>query len=382
MITLVNRSISKLHFMLKPLWLSKTLLLLWLTSCINFSGPTTSTVDSEKILAEVKLSVEAVVMQKGDTLVLPVIATSMHNTEIDLNIAEKITWTSSGPAFVEVDSSGRIIAHQSHQNPVNLTVSVTMNEVTKTHRVPVYVTDDRLDATEIRILSLDSTRIGGFAPDSNRIRIDLYRDNTPLRKGIRLPLYHPSGIVLRALLSDMTYTYSVRNNLNYIGDFYIRVTANVYGNDLRDSILYTGLYPLRTQVVTMGFPLTIIPIPPASFRIEYDSSRIRGISVHETTQVIQPCGIISFQGLSGASAPDRAVDIVFDDSAKNSTECDNLGYMEYDDVRGGNIINWIPGSQAIARRSATVGVVNWYVRDAITKEPLDISGAYIAKIPE
>lgn len=350
-------------------------------SCVDFNGPKQDMIDPAQILAEVRWSAEAVIMQEGSTLDLPVLAISMLGTEMDIESVDRVTWLSSAPSFVEVDSNGSIVAHQFNSNPVNITVSITVGDVVRSHRIPVYVTENILDVTTVRVISLDSTRIGAYAPDSNRIRIDLYREGSPVLEGVRLPLRHPSAIVSQVISSGMHYVYGVRNNGHYIGGFYIVADANIYGRHVRDSIKYTGLYSFRSPDVTsLGFSAQLIVVPPASITIEYDSSRIRG-DVFETTRVVQPCGIIAFQGRSGALAPDTPVDIVFDDSL-SSVECDPLSLTEYDDVRGGNVINWIPGSRTVARRSSTIGAVNWYIRDAVTKEPLDISGTYVAKVPE
>lgn len=378
---LIRRSMCYIFQRLHPYLSLKALLLFCLISCVNFNGPKDKVIDPAQVLAEVKWSAEAVIMQEGSMLELPVHVISMVGTEIDLESIEKLIYLSSGPSFADVDSNGSILAYQSSPNPVNITISATVGDVVKSHRIPVYVTENTLDVTGVKVISLDSTRIGGFAPDSNRIRIDLYRDGSPVVEGVRLPLRHPSAIIAQIATSNMQYVYRIRNNTHYIGDFYISVDANIYGRNMRDSLKYTGLYPFRSPDVTsLGFTSQVVFVPPGSFTFEYDSSRIRG-TVFQTMKVVQPCAIISFQGRSGALAPDTPVDIVFDDSL-NSVECAPLGLTEYDDVRGGNIINWVPNSKTIARRSSTIGVVNWYVRDAITKKPLDISGAYMAKVPE
>lgn len=362
-------------------WL-RAALTLCLISCVEFNGPKEDMVDPAQILSEAKWAAEAVMMQEGSVLELPVYAISMLGTEMDLANADRIIWLSSGPSFVEVDSSGHIVAHRAGQNPVYITVSVTVGDVVKSHRIPVYVTENMLDAREVKLVSLDSTRIGGYALGENKIRIDLYRDGLAIVEGVRLPLIYPSGIISQVASSGTRYVYGLRNNGHYIGDFYIFVDANVYGHSMRDSIKYTGLYPFRSiDVTSLGFTFQLTFIPPDIVTIYYDSSRIRVSEPAEVMRVVQPCAIIAFQGESGARAPDTPVDIVFDDSL-SSVECAPLGLTEYEDVRGGNIINWIPGSKAIARRSSTLGVVNWYVRDAVTKEHLDISGSYIAKVPE
>lgn len=380
-IMLIRRFMHKNFQKSLPLLCLKAFMSLGLMSCVEFNGPKEDMIDPAQILAEVRWSAEAVIMQEGSMLELSVHAISMLGSEMDLGSAERITWLSSGPSFVDVDSNGNIHARQSGPNPVNVTVSVTVGDVVKSHRIPVYVTEHTLNITEVKIVSLDSTRIGGRALGDNRIRIDLYRDGASVLEGVRLPLRHPSAIVSQVASFDVNYVYSIRNNEHYIGDFYIVADANIYGRNMRDSIKYTGLYPFRSlDVTSLGFTNQVIFIPPASVTVEYDSSRIRA-SVSEVTSVVQPCAIIAFQGKSGALAPDTPVDIVFDDSL-SSVECDPLGLTEYEDVRSGNIINWIPGSKAMARRSSTIGAVNWYVRDAVTKEPLDISGAYVAKVPE
>ncbi len=379
-------------------WLTLALLMNILSGCSDIESPTVDSVLPKDILHEVRVSTSSVRMKLGDSLKLDPLMFAVDGTQLDVANIDQITWSSSNSENVTVDSSGLIIGWKVSASPINITVSVKYNLVTKTHRIPVYVTSEQLDITSIKLVALDSQKITSRTfPGVNslrrypRVRIDLYQEDSIVQSGLNLPLTVPPGVTLQYIPAERVF-YVFRTD-GVTGKFNIKLSGNMYGNEVGDSLEFISLYSAYSRHSQVGYKATFFEDvnSPFGLGISIDSSAWYDAIDRSISYIMQPCAIIIFD-VYGRELFDFVpllynqmfsypkIDIVFDDSA-NVSDCNssNPDMSTYEpEVIGGNVYGWSPFKKVI-RKSSTIGEVNWYMRDAETKEPIGISGKYIAR---
>lgn len=345
-------------------------------ACVDINEPTAPVLSDSEILSQLRMSTQSVMIQTGDSLRVSVVAIAMDGSEIQIGDPQEVIWTSEDSEQVRIDSNGYIHAVRPSATPVNVVASYKYHRTTKADTIPVYVTDDRFDVTQIRLVALDSVRVGPASSYGTyvlpRVRIDVYEGETLRIKGARLHIEVRSPIQLILSPSggdDSEDVYHVMNERPFVGNFIIRSSGNVYGNEISDSLEFTGLYPM-----VMANP----------FGIHYDAvaEKFAHLFEHEYTPYVQPCGIVTVLAFE-VPVP---IDIVFSDSL-NTGGCDLAMDIDewggYPDAVDGNIYDLPANSFAVGfRKTSTVGKVTWYARNANTKEPLNLSGSYISRIPE
>lgn len=343
--------------------------------CVDIQGPAPESLAASDILSEFKLSTDAIMMSMSDTLFLQGSAVSMDASERVVNPRD-ILWRSSDSGQVYVDTLGRVTARRSSEVPVVITGSYNLSGTTKSDQVSVYVTPTRIQATSVRLISLDSSFVGAsfHGIGTPHIRVDLYQDDTVVLQGAQIPVTVPApAAVAFTPMGGLSQepVYVVSNNNGYLGPFWVRASVSLYGVKVQDSILFNGKYPASTQIPIasdgMGgvMPSEMLPDDP--------------------TPNLQPCGwifIVVFQA-------DRLVDVVFSDSTVDTDECtpipnellssSRFGLPISGNVTGGNVTSVIRSGifpTLWIRRSNTIGEITYYLRDAVTKERLPVSGRY------
>jgi hypothetical protein len=352
-----------------------------LTACLEIEGPETPAVDPNEILAKFRFSTRAVMMTVGDTLRLPVQAVAMNNTELTFDRRD-IIWRSQDSAVVYVDTLGTVLARAQTTTPVRIVATYQRSGVTLADTIVVYVTLNKLSATSVRLIALDSTRVGigdGYATFP-RIRVDLYEDTAIAVRGAQLPLTTPSYVstIFSATGGpENEPVYFVNITRYYLGSFWITASINLYGVEVRDSVRFEGLYPA-------GAILNYL-VPNEEGEI------VAGMPPSNQVLTLQPCAVV----LILSAVTDRNIDIVFSDSTASSSGCAPMpesilqqGYFGLpftDHIVGGNMTNVRPPEfmplGVLVRRSSTIGEISWYVRDAVTKQRLLVSGTFKQVVP-
>lgn len=356
-------------------------------SCVDIQGPTPQQFAPNEILSQVLFSTRAVMMNISDTLSLSVRAIYMDGSQ-SLVPADSVKWRSQDSAQVYIDRNGVITALKESSTPVGVIASYIRSGTTKSDTIPVYVTETRLSADGIRLVSIDSTNVGASPPVeawNPRIRIDLYKGQTLVVKGARIPLSIPSPMVATYLSTggpDGEPVYAIVNNRGYLGPLWIKGSVMLYGSEVKDSVLYKGVYPasgvgIAVQSNDNGeiLPATMLPDDPVLS--------------------MQPCGWV-FIALMGR--PGRNLDIVFSDSLSSADGCSDIPVTTlnqfrwfgivpiFDHIVGGNLYNvTIHGPLESSpfsdfriwlRRSSSVGEIHYFVRDAITGDSIPVSGRF------
>jgi hypothetical protein len=228
----------------------------------------------------------------------------------------------------------------------------------------VYVTDGIIDANEIKLVALDSTRVGGMGDVSGkpRVRIDLYKDGALVRKGALIPLQVDAPATASADIQggpDREPVYRIINQKLLLGKFWIRSSLNLYGNEVSDSVSFTGLYGDAASFISVTtIPPNAVISPPILDTIPL--------------KTYQLCAGATILNMSSDS-----IDVIFSDSTASSTGCaPGNGAMlafppfsSYGEHIGGHVLNIPPMSVAL-RRSNTSGVISYTVRKSATKEPI------------
>lgn len=347
--------------------------ILGISGCTDIKGPTVPTIDDSDAFASLSFTTKVAYIQKGDTLPLRLIATAADGSSIPVNI-NSVSWSSSDSSLVHVDSLGRIVARGVTLLPVDIVAVYRHSFTTRTDTVQVYVTFDEFQAATVRMIAIDSARVGTGALYTGtfpRLKVELRDGNGDLLNIGKLPLSKPGSI-------STTYNqtagpsgepvYLINSSGRVFGKFWIKASFNFYGVEVRDSVEFTGTH-------RYGLPLHKV-VESSDGVFSFDGPDGAG------RLSIQPCGVISF-----ALEIFRAVDIVFSDSASSSGGCEplseaGLGTVIYygdiykGDFIGGNLLNIQPGLSWYFRRSNSKGELNWYVRDATTKEPIPIGGRF------
>lgn len=375
------------------------------SGCSDIESPQIGSVPPDQILYQVRMSTNTVMMQRGDSLQLSPLAISSTGSELDVNQADYITWSTTNGDIVTVDSTGLIKGIANTPSlPVNVSVSLKYGLVTKSHSIPVYITDSKIEISKIKLISLDSTRIsytpssgggvpidgGGRGTTPPRIQIEAFYDGEPVIVSEALPLEAPVGVIFN--FDRDAQIYRVLSGSRNIGKFMIRLSGNLYGNEVSDSLEFESVYYHSKIIANPGFSWTVLfdpinGVPPLYARVETDS--VWRNTVSSNNIVLQKCAVVYINGGNEESIrllyPEfryPPLDIVFDDSA-NVSDCDsgNVDTSKYLEVLGGNVYNWSKSDKGVVRKSSAIGEVEWHVRDATTKEIL-FNGRYVVKEPE
>lgn len=363
--------------------------------CSDVAGPGQNRIPLSEVLASARVNVNSVMMQVGDSVQLSAYGLAIDGTNMDLSEADSVVWSSTNSDNLAVDSTGLIKGLKVSGLPVDIRVRVVYKEITKTHTIPVYVTSNKLDVTDIRLTSLDSSRVGTGTQQSSetysmigssRIRVDLYNGETLVLEGANIPLLSPV---------DVRYeggVFQVRN-FNYIGNFTVKIDGNIYGRVIADSLEFEGVYATWLSASQFGWDASIHSDGDGGLTLNIDSTWTVGATHKTDFYFVQPCGLVQFSGYDNNpfipiffpevvfSVP--PIDIVFSDSAEvASCGASNITDPSATEVIGGNVYNWSPMGKTIYRKASESGEVSWYLRDAVTKEPLGISGKYIIRDPD
>lgn len=343
--------------------LKSSLVLAMGTACVDIQGPEMEPLKPNDVLAEIKISSTAIMIAKGDSHQIDFKLIAMNDETIPVDL-DRIKWTSVESQIVSVSNTGVIRGLDVSEGPIHVAVEYEHKYVTKFDTVSVYVTNERIDANSIRLIALDSTRVGGFAAYGGpRVRVDLYKDGALVEKGALIPIQ----VDLPALASpdgvggpNGEPVYRITNDKSIIGKFWVRSSLNLYGNEVNDSLSFTGLYS--------GF------VVPAFGVGSVTPENAPPIPVLDTIQLkfYQACALQMIMNLSMDS-----VDIVFSDSTASSSGCipmgtgaiEGIGLGVHGEFVGGNVLNMPPFSIAL-RKSNTTGVITFSARKSATKERL------------
>lgn len=352
--------------------------LLGVLGCSDLQAPKPKQYDEASVLTRVVLNTEAVIMKVGDSIQLAASLYSINGAHLlDIGSA-KIEWISSSPLDATVDTAGLIKARRTVTAPVRIIAKLQYNGVTKADTVPLYVTANSYTASEVKIVAIDSNKMGPITFVPPRVRVDVYNGSELVIKGARIQIESSiPGIAVNyagagGVLGDAIF--SVLNTPAYLGKFYLRVKGNLYGNEVADSIEFTGLYPDQ-----QGLSITYDE-QTQSYNVSNNSSE-RGL-----VYKMQPCGYL---GIAVRFNPEP-IDILFSDSSSMPVPCEpNVGvYLAhfYPDPSaiipqlGGNIYNVPPqlgGSQfLVQRRSGNLGIITARVRLSGSKQFVGDSVSY------
>lgn len=342
-----------------------SILIAAVSGCVDVGGPEMPPLASNDILAEISVRSRAIMIAQGDSHQIQFDLIAMNEGVIPYNI-DNITWVSQDPLIVSVNEHGVLYGADITDDPVQVTVSYNHNYVTKFDTVSIYVTNGRIDANEIRLIAIDSTRVGGSGMFGNpRVRVDLYKNGSLVRKGALIPITveEPAEAIVDGFGGpDREPVYRITNMRYLIGKFWVRSSLNLYGNEVNDSLSFTGLNNDFINPAIGIWPVADPLNPP--------------VTVLDTMplNLYQLCAMQMIMNLSM-----DAVDIVYSDSAASPTGCDpvpesqldsmNLGFPRYGQFIGGNVLNMPPYSLAF-RKSSTAGIVSYRVRKSATGEYL------------
>lgn len=367
---------NRMRKMFSSTCLIAPLLVLGITGCSDFEGPRIDQVSESNILTRVVINTESVIMKLGDSINLSAKLFSINGSELTGVPASRIQWSSSSSVDATVDSTGKVKARRVVTAPISIVAKLEYNGTTKADTIPVYITATSYNASQVRIIALDSTRVGAVAMNSPRVRIDIYDNDELVIKGARI---HVESSVKGI---DITYAgsggalgdalFSVRNTPAHIGPFFVKVKGNLYGTEISDSVEFTGLYT-----------------GSLFFNIGYDANsgeyRVGGLNP-TVAQLVQPCAIIMIM-VTGNPEP---VDLIFSDSTSSEIDCDpnypRLFATVIQNIAGGNLFNIpIPPPGAfpyMQRRSGGVGIVEMRVRLSGSKKLVGPSVRFDVRTPD
>lgn len=349
--------------------------------CVDIEGPRPPVLGSDQIISELRFSSRAIIMNAADTMEVGVRGIAMDGSAITVNRRE-VVWRSLDSAIVYIDTLGRVSSRVARTvSPVGISASWTLHGVTRFDTISVQVTETSSDVTAVKLVSLDSTTVGSIETaagiQSPRIRVDLYNGDQLVQAGAELPISVPSqvtaGYDAPSSENNNEAGYFIRNQLTYLGPFWVRASVNLYGNEVSDSLLFQGGYPSLTTTALIAF------VEGAIMEIE--------MGPDDPVPAIQPCGWVVIGMLN---LRDRSVDVVFSDSTADETGCEEIpvsllqagwNNMPFSGSFTGGIARGLHLSGPFpfgwwVRRSNTVGQISWYMRDATTGERLPISGRY------
>lgn len=330
---------------------------LFLVACSSMEGPEFRGISSTDLLSRIDISERAIMIQNGDSLDLGVSAYSADRAELSIGEGA-VRWTSEDSSIVSVTQSGRIKTKKASDISVNIVASYKRGMVTKNDTIPVFVTEDRYDATSARLISLDSNYVGMNGLELfglPRVRLDLYREGSLIFRGAKAYLAAPDEISLEYRQSfdgEIGNYYLVNNILGYSGSFWIKAVLNLYGTRVADSIEFTGTH-------TAGITLNLFPPAPGE--------PIAGSMKPTDLPVLaQPCAVVMI-----AQFTTEPLDIVFSDSAVSPSGCDTIPDIGFPILKsmGANLLS-VPPSTIAVRKSSTKGPVSIWLRDPVTGDSI------------
>lgn len=334
-----------------------SLLLVLGAACVDVEGPVLERLGEGDILSELRIRSSGIMIEKGDShqIMFDLIAVNNDTIPIDPTL---VKWTTAESQILPVSSSGMIRGLAVSAVPINVIVEYEHKYVTRYDTVSVYVTDGRLDVNSIKLVALDSTRIGAFAFPLPRVRVDLFKDGSLVKKGALIPVQidKPAKITPDPTGGpDREPVYRMDNSANLIGRFWIRSSLNLYGNEVSDSLKLTGLYG---SLILPFVNINNIPLQ---------------VPVLDTVPLnrYQVCAPYMILNLTYTDT----VDVLFSDSTASSSGCDlgppspwaGAGFTDFGGFVGGNVLR-IPPRHAASRKSRTVGIISYKVRKHGTQE--------------
>ena len=355
------------RWMFNRVRLASLLLLMTTVSCVDIEGPAPAPIAATDVFSEFRFTTDAMIITPDETLQTAFVATSAAGSPIPVDL-RKVQWQSGDSVRVFVDSIGRITAKALITNAVEVTAAYTHGTTTRRATLQVYVTSDEISATSLKLVALDSTRIGGgLGAPLPRVRLDLYQDTTRVGTGVKLPVVVPTPYVATYVATggpDQEPIYTIKNGGSGLGTFWMRASVNLHGTEVRDSLRFTGTYPFN--------------VGGMSFSVDEAGNLIWD---GDTLMRQQPC---AFTRIFNATS--RSLEVVFSDSLASTNDCTpaevdvrvkNVYWFPifgWIDQVGGNLL--LPPMTIAIRRSATRGMVTWFARDPMTKEHLPFAGKY------
>lgn len=342
-------------------------LIIFTISCSPMAGPDLVSISPSATISKIVLSSNFVMMQIGDTHTLSAEIKTVDQTTLTVDL-DKATWLSEDTSKLEVDRSGRLKAKATNSLPTRVIVSYRENLNTVIDTVQVYITPDRIDGSSAKLIVIDSNRVGAYPSNFHliypRVRVDILDGSDNLMvKGAQIPIQTPAPVTNKFNPTggkDKEPVYSIMNDRGVLGRFWVMISVNLYGEQVSDSVQFTGLYPITTG----EFEFNLIMEDVNGFVIP------RILDTATRFPRIQPCGVFKIMNFTS-----KPIDVVFSDSTSIGT-CEELSSNVFaEKVMGGNILNLSRFGTAI-RRIRTTGVVDYYLRDAVTKERLPVSGRY------
>jgi hypothetical protein len=325
-----------------------------LMACADPSAPRLDPVPIEDVLQSLRLEPRALTMAVDDTFALDLTAYNVKGEEMPIDSETSVMWTSSDGRLVQVDSVGRVIAIDTTDVgvPVSVQAFWTYKGVTRTDTVRIGVTPTRQPVTALQLIPLDSSRTAS----NTSFMISMFMVAATRDGGIPVPNIYYSVFVNDHGENLGAWAFPFGDGLYVawlppkIGRYYIRAAATVYGIPLRDSLPYMGLYPAETAVQIYRDTLSGAII-----------SAKAGV-----TEMVQPCAWLQFQN----STLDT-LDIIFDEPA-NVSGCADPAMQGAIVGGGGNILGIAPGAVG-ARKIPVLGKTRWTAR-------LSVSGALIPNL--
>lgn len=344
-------------------------LIFMVIGCVDIEGPVPLPVEAHDVFSNFYFTTNATLINPGDTLQLSLGAVASDGSAIPVD-PRKVQWRSDDSIRLYVDTLGRIVAKEPITNSVMVTARYTHGSTTRTASMTVYVTGEEMAASSLKVVALDSTRIGaGFGASLPRIRLDLYEGTTLVRAGAQLPVTIPTPYFASYVATggpNQEPVYAIGNGGSGIGKFWVTVSVNLYGSEIRDSVEFTGIYPFKVGEIAI---------------VENSSGEISVNGGQTNLRLMQqPCAVVRVFNFTR-----KPLDVVFSDSSSASDSCGPIpqsvrqalsypGFPLTESV-GGNLLN-MPSFSVGFRRSGTHGAITWFLRNATTKDRLPFSGSY------
>lgn len=327
-------------------------------ACVDLEGPVIEDLGPQNTLSQFQMNSSAIMIAKGDSIVIGYNLVSVSGDQIEIDPGNA-TWTSSDAIVASVNPDGTVLGKTVSAAPVSIIGKYRHNYVTRYDTVMIYVTEGRVDANQLQLVALDSQRVGAvFSYTPPRVRVDLYKNGHLVQKGATFPIFVTSpatGTLEHTGGPDREPIYRIRNDKNLIGKFWVKSSLNLYGNEVGDSLEFTGLYgssvtPFATY---LNSPSTQVPIL-------------------DTIPVLyfQKCATVNIMNQSVTDT----IDILFSDSTASSDGCEpgpslNFGFNDLGVFVGGNVLSIPPRSTAV-RKSNTIGRIVYFARYSRTRAPV------------
>lgn len=339
-------------------------------ACIDIEGPVPEAIDPGDAFAHFSFTSNALYIKQSTTLPLSLNAYATDGSPITMN-PQRIRWYSQDSVRIYVDSLGRVTADSIIPHPVTVTAEYSHSTTTRRAEILVFVTANQTPAQTLKMIALDSTRVGGGGPEASlpRIRLDLYDGDNLILAGADLPVDVPKPYVARYVRDggpNKEPVYTIANGGSGVNKFWVTSSVNLYGTEVRDSLEFTGLYPFKVAEVVFSETVTG-DIVADNVGVDLDYRQ-------------QPCAIVRMWNLTS-----KPLDLLFSDSAATAMECDPLpdSVLKYYSIAGvpfsasvGNNLLAVPPFSISIRRSKTIGQISWRLRDPDTNELSPFTGTF------